>query len=182
MKIRALLTLLLIGALVFPAVEVGAQTQAAPLSSANRVSTFTIANAQGAATNETNITYTAKDARGNPVPYAVFDVWVSDQASGEGLSVTAMSGSSGTLTTATGVGISGACDVSPATPAQQAYGTCLSTVATAGGKKAFHVMANSVGRWVWQIVDSAKTLYYPVAVSPNTKPIVGTRLATASYK
>lgn len=141
---------------------------------------FSFAYTTDATTNGVDITVTAKDGYDAVVPYAIFDFQLSDTATGLGLTVTTASGSAGTLST-TG-NASGTCDLSSIagfTAVSNANGSCLGTLTT---KKAFHVQANSAGQWVLQLIDSAKTLFYPVAITPTAGIWVGTRLTAANYK
>lgn len=115
-----------------------------------------MAAAAGAA-NVTEVTITVKDAANNTVAAVHhMDVWLSDDAAGEGLTGTS---ASGTVT------------------AKAASGAVLSTYTT---KKALRVQTLKTGVFVLEITDTAKTAF-KVCASLNGKAVVGLTLATGNY-
>lgn len=119
-------------------------------------SEFTIAAAAGAA-NVCNVTFTLVDlAPAAVLTPLLFDIWLSDAATGAGL----------TATTATG-GIAAVTGV-------------IWSVQTAS--KALRVQANASGVFTLAITDTAKTTFFPAAQNPASGLVtVGTRLVTANY-
>ena len=118
----------------------------------------TITNAQGATSNICNVTFQVTDTSGNAVAgFFSLDVWLSDAATGGGLTATTASG-----------GIAAA-----------ASGGAVFGVETTS--KAVFVQTNSSGAFVLAITDTAKTGFYPVACI-NVVPTVGAQLTSASYK
>ena len=115
--------------------------------------TFAIA---AGASNVTNVTITLKDAEGVALTNAaIVDLWLSDAATGLGITTTAASG----------------------TPAPTT-GTILGIETT---KKAWRVVSSAAGAIVLEITDTAKTTFY-VAVGMNGANISVSRiLATADY-
>jgi predicted RecA/RadA family phage recombinase len=118
--------------------------------------TTTMAAAAGAA-NVTEVTVTVKDAAGNTVAGVHnLDIWLSDDADGEGLTATTASGT---------------------VQAKAASGTVLSALVA---KKALRVQTLKTGVFVLEITDTAKTAF-KVAASINGKTVVGVTLAAANY-
>jgi predicted RecA/RadA family phage recombinase len=118
--------------------------------------TTTMAAAAGAA-NVTEVTVTVKDAAGNTVAGVHnLDIWLSDDADGEGLTATTASGT---------------------VQAKAASGTVLSVLVA---KKALRVQTLKTGVFVLEITDAAKTAF-KVAASINGKTVVGVTLAAANY-
>ena len=117
----------------------------------------TITNAAGGTQYYCDVTFQVADLHGNAVA-GVFnlDVWLSDAATGAGLTATTASG-----------GIA----------AETAGGAIFGTMTAS---KAVFVQTNASGAFVLRIVDSAKTGFYPCA-SLNTTPTIGAQLTTASY-
>ncbi len=119
--------------------------------------TATLAKAAGGA-NVSEITVTVKDAAGNAIAETFnFDIWLSDDAGGQGL----------TSTTASGA-------VEP----KAASGTSLK-VYTA--KKALRVQSLKTGVFVLSITDSAKTAFKVCVQVPGTGRTVVTTLAGTDY-
>lgn len=117
---------------------------------------LTMAAAAGAA-NVTEVTITVKDGSGNTIPAVHhLDVYLSDDADGEGL----------TAATATGT-----------VQAKAASGTVLNAMVA---KKALRVQTLKTGVFVLEITDTAKTAFNVVGVI-NGKAIVGETLAAADY-
>lgn len=118
---------------------------------------YTITPAAGAA-NVCEVTIQAKDANGDNVAHVVpLYVWLSDAATGEGLTGTAASG---------------------AVAAKAASGTDLSVLVA---KKALLVQTKADGSYVLSITDSAKTAFKVCVQSPNGElPTIDT-LETADY-
>lgn len=122
-------------------------------------SEFLIGNGIGASANIANVTFQLSDAGGNAVAQPlIFDIWLSDAATGAGLTATTASG-----------GIA----------AVASDGTVWSVQTAA---KALRVQANASGLFTLAITDTAKTAFYPVAQNPMSGLItVGAQLTTASY-
>jgi hypothetical protein len=120
---------------------------------------YLITNGPGASANIANVAFQLSDAAGNPVAAPLlFDVWLSDAASGAGLTATTASGG---IAAVTSDGI-------------------VWSVQTAS--KAVRVQANASGLFTLAITDTAKTAFYPVAQNPMSGLItVGAQLTTASY-
>jgi hypothetical protein len=124
----------------------------------NMPSTVTIAAAAGGA-NVSEVTYTVKDAAGSTIAGVfTFDVFLSDAATGAGLTATSASG------TVTVKSASGA------------------VIGTDTSKKALRIQTLATGVFILEITDSAKTQFYPCAVMTSTgATVVGTQLETADY-
>lgn len=118
--------------------------------------TFSIA---AAGANVSEVTITVKDGAGVAVAGVHhLDVWLSDAATGAGLTGTT---ASGTVT------------------AKAASGIVLSTYTA---KKALRVQTLATGIFILEITDTAKTTFYVAATSPLTgRASVSAQLATASY-
>lgn len=107
--------------------------------------------------NVTEITVTVKDAAGNTVAAVHnLDLWLSDDADGQGLTATTASG---------------------AVAAKAASGTDLSTLVA---KKALRVQTLKTGVYVLSITDTAKTAFKPAA-SVAGRTVVGAALAAGNY-
>ena len=120
--------------------------------------TVTFAAAAGGA-NVCEVTITVKEPDGTTIadPHNL-DVWLSDAATGTGLTATA---ASGTVT------------------AKTASGAVLGTYTA---KKALRVQTLATGIFILEITDSSKTAYYVCAAEPGLgKTTVATVLATADY-
>jgi hypothetical protein len=117
----------------------------------------TISAAAGSA-NVTNVTFQLKDGAGNALAnVTAFEVWLSDAATGIGLTTTTASGS-------VGAGSAGA---------------DLGAVTT---KKALRVATDATGKYVLSITDTGKTGFYPCCTIPGTnKAAVGSQLVTGNY-
>jgi hypothetical protein len=115
-----------------------------------------ISNAAGGTQYYSAVTFQVADVFGNPVK-AVFDldVLLSDAATGSGLTGTTASGGV-TLTT----------------------GASLIVLTAA---KAIKAQTDVNGKVVMQIIDSAKTGFYPVGAFGALGTFVGKQLTTASY-
>lgn len=118
--------------------------------------TFSIA---AAGANVSEVTITVKDGAGVAVAGVHhLDVWLSDAASGAGLTGTT---ASGTVT------------------AKAASGVVIDTYTA---KKALRVQTLATGIFVLEITDTAKTGFYVAATSPLTgRASVSAQLVTASY-
>lgn len=117
----------------------------------------TISAAAGA-TNVCEVTVTIKDGTGTAVTGpVVFDLLLSDSATGAGLTATTASG---------------------AVAAKASSGTDLSTLVS---KKALKVQSKADGTYILSITDSSKTGFYPVVQIPGLKAIVGSQLVTGNY-
>lgn len=120
-----------------------------------------------AASNQTCVSIQIIDFYGNSVP-GVFmtEVWLSDAATGAGLTATTASGNvqnggnaGGTIVTAAGADIG-----------------------TKTAKKALDVQTDVNGKYTLQITDSAKTLFYVCAVCPDDDTtVVSAQLTAAAY-
>lgn len=119
---------------------------------------FGISNAVGASANLSNVSFQLQDVNGNAISSVFeFDLYLSDAATGIGLTGTTASGGIAALA---------------------ASGTILGVLTTA---KALRVITNAAGLFVLVITDSAKTGFYPCAVAPSGAVQVGAQLTTASY-
>lgn len=129
-----------------------------PGSALAGVASFSMSAAAGGS-NVTEVTITALDAAGNAVAQPVlFDLWLSDAATG--LAVTGTT-ASGTVT------------------AKSASGSVFSTLVS---KKALRVQSLATGVFILEITDTAKTGFYPCAQVPGTGlTFVGDVLETADY-
>lgn len=124
----------------------------------NMPASISFAAAAGAS-NITNVTCTVKDAAGVAIAAVfTFDIWLSDAATGAGLTaVTA----SGTVTAKTASGI---------------------VIATNTAKKALRVQTLATGVFVLEITDSAKTAFYVCAELPSVGSTqVSAALITGNY-
>jgi hypothetical protein len=117
----------------------------------------TITNAAGGTQYYCDVTFQIVDLAANAVAGLFeIDVWLSDAATGAGLTATTASG-----------GIT----------AETSDGTILGVMTAA---KALTVQTNASGIFVLRIVDSAKTAFYPCACL-SVQSVVGAQLTTASY-
>lgn len=110
-------------------------------------------------TNVAEVTFQVRDGRGNAIA-GVFnlDIWLSDAATGAGLTGTTASG---------------------AVAGKAASGVDLVTLVS---KKAIRVQTLATGAYTLSITDSAKTGFYPCAQVPGTgRTAVGTQLVTGNY-
>lgn len=114
----------------------------------------TAAVAAGAA-NIALVTFTLRNARGDPVPYGVFEVYLSDSAVGAGLTATAASG-------AVAAGAAGA------------------DLGTGTAKKHLRVQAGAAGTYILSITDTAKTLFVVCSINDGL-PQVHLTLVTGNY-
>lgn len=119
---------------------------------------FTFAPAAGGS-NVCEVTVTVKDAAGATLTgIRNLELWLSDAATGDGLTGTAASGT---------------------VQAKAASGTVL-TALTA--KKHIIVQTLAAGTFVLEITDSAKTGYYVAVAHPLTgAPVVSAQLVTGNY-
>jgi hypothetical protein len=116
-----------------------------------------ISAAAGAVQYYSDVTFQVSDLTGTAVAGVyVFDIWLSDAATGAGLTGTTASG-----------GIS----------AETSGGVVLSVYTAA---KALKVQTNTSGAFVLRIIDSAKTGFYPVA-NVDIVPNIGAQLVAANY-
>ena len=117
-----------------------------------------ITNAAGGTQYYCDVAFQVQDCFGAAVKDVFnFDVMLSDAATGAGLTATTASG-----------GIS----------AESSDGTVLSAMVAS---KALRVQTNANGLFGLQIIDSAKTGFYPVASFGRLPAFVGAQLTTASY-
>lgn len=118
--------------------------------------TVTITPAAGT-TNVSLVTIQVKDGTGtNLARVTPLTVYLSDAATGIGL----------TATTASGAVAAGA------------SGTDLGTLTT---KKALSVVTDAAGTYILSITDTAKTQFYVTVVLPTLGSITVTRVLTANY-
>jgi hypothetical protein len=131
----------------------GLQLAGAPVGSAV---TFSIAPA---GTNVSEVTITVKDGSGVAVAKVHYlDVWLSDAATGAGLTGTT---ASGTVTAKASSGV---------------------VIQTNTAKKALRVQTLATGVFVLEITDSAKTGFYVATTVPLTgAAAVSSQLVTGSY-
>jgi len=115
--------------------------------------------AAAAGSNVSEVTFTVRDAAGAAIAAVHnLDIYLSDAATGAGLTATSASG------TVTAKASSGA------------------VIHTQSSKKALGVQTLATGVFVLEITDTAKTTFYPVAILPSTgKAVVGTQLTAANY-
>ena len=119
-------------------------------------SQVTITNAAGGTQYYSNITFQVSDIAGNAVK-AVFDidVYLSDAATGAGLTGSTASGGISVTT-----------------------GTQLDAMVAS---KSLRVLTDANGVVVMQIIDSAKSLFYPAAILGGRSASVGKQLTASSY-
>ena len=118
---------------------------------------FTFAAAAGAA-NITEVTITAKDADSNTVAAPLLcTVWLSDAATGVGLTATAASGT---------------------VAAKSASGADFGVLTA---KKATVVQTLASGIYILEITDTAKTTFYVCAQAPTGAISISAQLATGDY-
>jgi len=138
----------------------GITATAAELNAAadGAAATLAFAAAAGGA-NVCEVTITVRDAAGATIAEAFnLDVWLSDAATGAGLTGTSASG---------------------AVAAKAASGTDLSTYVA---KKALRVQTLATGVYILSITDAAKTGFYPCGTCPGTgRTVVGAQLVTGNY-
>lgn len=127
-------------------------------SGVNDPASVTFTPAAGSA-NVSEVTFTVVDADGVAIA-GVFnmDIWLSDAATGAGLTTTTASG---------------------AVAAKASSGVDLVTLVS---KKALRVQTKADGTYILSITDSAKTAFLPCAQVPGTgKTSVGAALITGNY-
>ncbi len=124
----------------------------------NTADSVTFSAAAGGA-NVCEITITIVDAAGVAVPGVFnFDLWLSDAATGAGLTATTASG---------------------AVAVKTSSGVDLATLVS---KKALRVQTLATGVYILSITDAAKTGFYPCAQVPGVgTTMVGAQLITANY-
>lgn len=116
-------------------------------------------SAASAAANVCEVTFQVQNLAGASLA-GVFDlvIWLSDAATGAGLTATSASGT---------------------VQAKSAAGADLGALTA---KKALHVQTLADGSYTLEITDTAKTAFYPCVSNPLTRAaIVGTVLATGDY-
>lgn len=107
--------------------------------------------------NKTKVTCQLVDHEGTSVAAVMnFDLWLSDAATGAGLTGTAASGA-------------------------VAAGSAGADIATLTSKKALRVQTDATGAYILSITDTGKTAYKVCAQLPDGAVVVGVTLATASY-
>lgn len=127
-----------------------------PLATTGLPVAVTFAAAAGGA-NVAEVTATVKDAAGNTLAGVHnLDLWLSDAATGAGLTGTSASGN---------------------VEAKAASGTVFGTLTA---KKALRVQTKADGTFVLSITDTAKTGFYPAA-SIGGRTSVGAQLVAANY-
>jgi len=111
------------------------------------------------AANVANVVIKLNNGDGTTITGAnTFDVYLSDAATGLGLTATT---ASGTVTAASGGG---------------------TVVGINTSKKAIRVQTLATGLFTLEITDTAKTAFYVVVVDPSTgAPLVSSPLVTANY-
>jgi hypothetical protein len=120
---------------------------------------FSFTAASGAA-NVCNVTVQMLDFFGNKVTDSrVVEFYLSDSAQGDGLTAVTASGTVTTTGNSSGVDL------------------------TDGLAKKFkNIFTDANGQFIVSITDTAKTGFFPCAVSPvDSQPIVGAQLITANY-
>lgn len=117
-----------------------------------------ISNAKGGSSNICLVTFQVQDGAGNNVAnVTALDVWLSDAATGIGLTATTASGTVGA-------------------------GTSGTDLAWITASKAARVLTDATGKYILSITDSAKTGFYPCCSVPGTgKVAVGAQLTSGSY-
>ncbi len=122
------------------------------------IADFTFAAASAGA-NVAEVTITAKQADGTTTVASpvVFMLWLSDAATGAGLTGT---GASGTVTV------------------KSASGAVFGTLTA---KKSLVVQALATGVFILEITDSGKTAFYVCAQTPHGETKIATVLATGDY-
>lgn len=127
-------------------------------SASTVVDSFLMTPAAGT-TNVCEVTIQALDANGEALAGVFnFDLWLSDAASGAGLTATSASG---------------------AVTAKAASGAVLGTLTSV---KALRVQTLATGIFVLSITDSAKTAFKVCAQAPGTgKTVVGATLITGNF-
>ena len=123
--------------------------------------------ADAAASNSTTVTVQIVDYFGTSVAGVFnFDIWLSDAATGAGLTATTASGTvanggnaGGTVVTAAGADF-----------------------ATYTAKKALYVQTDATGKYTLKITDTAKTAFKVAAINPaDGQTVVGATLSAANY-
>lgn len=119
-----------------------------------------ISAAQGASSNHSSVSFQMQDIGGNPVAGVFeFSFWLSDAATGVGLTATTASGGYAALA---------------------ASGAILDAGITSKSNRA---QTNAAGLFVLDITDTAKTGFYPCAIGVPGFPVqVGTQLVAGNYK
>lgn len=126
----------------------------------NIVYNAAISNAKGGSANNCSVSFQVQDCYGNPLAGVFsFDLFLSDAATGIGLTATTASGGISALANS---------------------GTILGVLTAA---KAISVTTNAAGLFILDILDTAKTAFYPVVsrLAGATGVQVGAQLTTASY-
>jgi len=149
-----------VGNLKVASLSVGAagSEEQVPAGLSGGASSISFAAAAGGA-NVSEVTITVRDAAGNAIakPF-ILDVWLSDAATGIGLTGTTASGT---------------------VQAKAASGTDLQAVTA---KKHLRVQTLATGIYILEITDSAKTAFYACAALPTTGEVqVSAVLATGNY-
>jgi hypothetical protein len=133
-------------------------TQGAPsIVGKNIPYNFAISYAPGGA-NIANVTFQLQDALGNNVARIInFDVWLSDAATGIGLTATTASGGFA---------------------AASGGGTIIGTGTTS---KMCRAQTNAAGAFILAITDTANTGFFPCAQIGDRPAQVGAKLVAANY-
>jgi hypothetical protein len=124
------------------------------------VSTIGFAYAQGASANIAQVTIQVEDKNGNPISgIYLLSFWLSDAATGVGLTDTT---ASGTVTNNTTNG---------------------TDIADITAKKYKQVLTDATGKYVLLITDTAKTGFYVTVANPTSGLLsVSRQLVTGDYK
>lgn len=125
------------------------------------------ASPDAAASNSTTVSMQLVDFEGkNCAGVFNFDIWLSDAATGAGLTATTASGTVGNGGNAGGTLVTAA-------------GTDIGTYTT---KKALYIQTDATGKYTLKITDTSKTAFKVCAINPSDgQAVVGLTLATASY-
>ncbi|MCH7801925.1 MAG: hypothetical protein IIC24_10345, partial [Chloroflexi bacterium] len=130
--------------LVEPSNAIGSKSNRVPIASAG--------------SDVSEITVTCKDADGATVASpSIFKLWLSDAATGVGLTGTSASGT---------------------VQAKSASGADFEVMSA---KKLFQVQPLATGIYILEITDTAKTLFYVCAQTPHGEVKVSVQLATGNY-
>lgn len=126
---------------------------------------FTFVYSTGA-TNSVNIDVTALSSTRQAIPYARFDFWLSNNPTGGTLTATAAAGAATAALTIAG-----------------SSGFVLGlTTAGIGTTQTMQLIGDFDGTTRINVLDSGKTLWFPVAYAPDTRVrAVGTKLTAANY-
>lgn len=148
-----------------------AQTTIAQQPSGQTISSVTFTYANGDYSNQVYITIVPKTESGAPLSLIPVTLYLSDQPDGSGVTMTASSGTIGMLLQGSAAGNGILIGVTAATPTVATSRVPMSAITDAAN-----------GRIKFGILDTAKTLVYPVALFNDGRRFVGPKLATTDYK